>query len=193
MNWTTHSTPITPNITKYQIHQDKKILTFQNWINLMKTSQSFIHFYNDLLKNSKFEAFFWEVKPVTQDTLQDPFEFVLVNSTALKSIKADNLSFKKYFVSNKKVVSFPNLGGDAQLIVPTPDGDITNFSHLANFIRIPYNNTIVEFWEKVATQYEQAIGAQPKWLSTSGLGVHWLHVRIDSRPKYYQFQAYKHP
>jgi len=159
----------------------------------MKTSQSFIHFYNDLLKNSKFEAFFWEVKPVTQDTLQDPFEFVLVNSTALKSIKADNLSFKKYFVSNKKVVSFPNLGGDAQLIVPTPDGDITNFSHLANFIRIPYNNTIVEFWEKVATQYEQAIGAQPKWLSTSGLGVHWLHVRIDSRPKYYQFQAYKHP
>jgi len=29
------------------------------------------------------------------------------------------------------------------------------------------------------------------WLSTSGLGVGWLHVRLDSRPKYYTYEPYK--
>jgi hypothetical protein len=29
------------------------------------------------------------------------------------------------------------------------------------------------------------------WLSTSGLGVPWLHVRVDSDPKYYQHRPYR--
>ena len=29
-----------------------------------------------------------------------------------------------------------------------------------------------------------------RWLSTSGLAVHYLHVRIDKRPKYYNHQEY---
>ncbi|MDF9799652.1 hypothetical protein OKW21_004915 [Catalinimonas alkaloidigena] len=28
-------------------------------------------------------------------------------------------------------------------------------------------------------------------MSTSGLGVYWLHIRLDSRPKYYQFDPYR--
>jgi len=31
----------------------------------------------------------------------------------------------------------------------------------------------------------------PRWLSTSGLGVSYLHVRIDKRPKYYSFDEYR--
>lgn len=33
----------------------------------------------------------------------------------------------------------------------------------------------------------------PLWVSTSGLGVSWLHVRLDSRPKYYTYAPYKQP
>jgi hypothetical protein len=29
-----------------------------------------------------------------------------------------------------------------------------------------------------------------RWLSTSGLGISYLHVRIDKRPKYYSHQEY---
>lgn len=32
----------------------------------------------------------------------------------------------------------------------------------------------------------------PIWLSTSGLGVYWLHVRLDTRPKYYNHDEYKY-
>ena len=30
-----------------------------------------------------------------------------------------------------------------------------------------------------------------KWLSTHGLGVSYLHVRIDKYPKYYSFTEYR--
>ena len=34
---------------------------------------------------------------------------------------------------------------------------------------------------------------RPTWLSTEGSGVPWLHVRLDSRPKYYHHAAYAEP
>jgi hypothetical protein len=33
----------------------------------------------------------------------------------------------------------------------------------------------------------------PLWVSTSGLAVPWLHLRLDARPKYYGFEPYKRP
>jgi hypothetical protein len=32
--------------------------------------------------------------------------------------------------------------------------------------------------------------AKPVWFSTSGMGVAWLHFRLDERPKYYTFRAF---
>ena len=29
------------------------------------------------------------------------------------------------------------------------------------------------------------------WISTAGLGVPWVHVRLDRRPKYYQYDRYR--
>ncbi len=46
----------------------------------------------------------------------------------------------------------------------------------------------------VAVGALQSVRARSKdtlWLSTAGLGVDWLHVRIDSRPKYYRHGPYK--
>jgi len=34
-------------------------------------------------------------------------------------------------------------------------------------------------------------GGKTFWVSTSGLGVAWLHVRVDSKPKYYSHEAYR--
>jgi len=31
----------------------------------------------------------------------------------------------------------------------------------------------------------------PTWLSTAGGGVAWLHVRLDTRPKYYRYNPYR--
>jgi hypothetical protein len=37
---------------------------------------------------------------------------------------------------------------------------------------------------------QQRVSASPLWLSTAGMGVSWLHLRLDSRPKYYRHRSY---
>lgn len=157
----------------------------------MQVSNEFVLTFNQTLVDSTFGAFFWEVKPVDEHKLDDTFEFVLVNSSALLGIAQDEATFGKYFDKAEMVVSFPNIRGDAELVVPTPFSKHTEYAHLAKFIRSADEEQILAFWKLVASTYKIKIGRNTKWLSTSGLGVYWLHVRVDSRPKYYQHYEYK--
>jgi len=43
----------------------------------------------------------------------------------------------------------------------------------------------------VGAALERQLGAQPVWLNTSGLGIYWLHIRLDSSPKYYTHAPYR--
>jgi len=158
----------------------------------MLDSDETILLFNQTLQESKFEAYFWEVKPIQKQGLDQDFEFVLVNSESLKIVSANDSAFKQYFKENELVVNFPNLNGDANLIVPTPISKNTDYAHLATFVRTADDKQVLAFWKTVLMNYQQNIGGQTKWLSTSGLGVHWLHARIDSVPKYYQHLEYKH-
>jgi hypothetical protein len=38
----------------------------------------------------------------------------------------------------------------------------------------------------------KSLNGNTVWMSTSGLGVHWVHMRMDSNPKYYSHKPYKH-
>ena len=157
----------------------------------MVCSDDLILVFNQSLANSEFEAFFWEVKPVNNNSLNEDFEYVIVKSNSLARIAPNRSSFKKYFTTNETVVNFPNLRGDAELVVPVPYSNNTKYAHIADFVRTAEQVQILDFWKKVVTIYSDKIDNQNTWLSTSGLGVHWLHVRIDSKPKYYQHQEYK--
>ena len=116
--------------------------------------------------------------------------------------------FQEHFDScDKDVATFSNLGGDAHLVVPCPpteshsaSNDKQNYQniygHLAAFMKFNQNlDQIHNFWIQVAKTFEEQIQKRredsPIWLSTCGTGVYWLHVRLDSRPKYYSFQEYR--
>ncbi len=182
---------ISPTTTKYKILANQEPISYHSWISNLKNSTTFIDFFIDILKSSDHTAYFWEVKPVTKKQINEDFEFVLVKSNSLPNITADEYTFQKYFTAGEKVVSFPNLGGDAQLVVPTPLNNPSHYAHLASFVRNAPVNQVREFWKTTAAVYEKEIGKKTVWLSTAGLGVYWLHVRIDSRPKYYRFGEYK--
>lgn len=193
--WTIKSKILSPNqVTKYQILQDGKTMSVEEVVNHWKNTPIFRAFYNGILKDSSFEAFFWELPPMTTQTLQQDFEFVLVNSTALPRGRANKRAFQAYFDQhpNEQILSFPNLSGDAQMVVPTPQSSLQNYAHLANVVRNAPDNQLDELWRKIGEEYEKMLNQErPRWLSTAGLGVSWLHIRIDSRPKYYRFRAYK--
>ena len=106
-------------------------------------------------------------------------------------------NFQKYLKKcTDGVVSFSNLGKDAILIVPChlAHESPNPYTHLANFIRLGNERQIKSFWQEVARQMQKRLRVKQGkkvWISTCGLGVFWLHVRLDTSPKYYSYTAYR--
>lgn len=183
-------------IQQFTLTQSEKTLTYSEVIQLWKTSPNFRTFCTQLLKDSPYKAFFWETPPITLATQNQSFEFVLVESPALARVQPQPSAFETYFASsppNETVISFPNLGKDAQLVVPLPKSDFKHYPHFAQFLRFAPHGQTDRLWEMLGISIENRLSERPLWASTSGLGVYWLHIRLDSYPKYYQYQPYKRP
>lgn len=189
--WRAINIESTETNTKFIINEENESITCHRFLTLLKTSEEFRNFYNKYLAVSKFDAFFWENKPIAKHTLQNIYECNLINSDYLAERLPDFQTFSTRFKNDKSAVSFPNLGGDAQLIVPCPQKNHSVFTHIGSFVREADREQVNAFWKLVAKEALNCIGTEPSWLSTSGLGVFWLHVRIDSFPKYYQTEEYK--
>ncbi len=181
-------------IQKISILKSDKQVTYSEVIKLWEHDNSFRTFFISLLADAPMEAYFWETPPISRSTAEREFEFVLVDSPQLADIDPDPADFNKYFKSaTESVVTFPNLGKDALLVVPCPIANTVARTHLASFVREAPEFQQHLLWQTVGLSLKQRLNEreQPIWVSTSGLGVHWLHVRLDSRPKYYCFEPYK--
>ncbi len=165
---------------------------FADVLRLWRHDAAFRSFFISLLADAPFSAFRWETPPITAASAQRPFEFVLLDSPGLAQ-QPDRIAFADHFAAadGKSVVSFPNLGGDAILVVPCPAGPISAYGHVAAFVREAPEAQKHSLWELVGTVMQQQLGKTPIWLSTAGAGVSWLHVRLDRRPKYYGYAPYR--
>ena len=191
MNYSFQPSRLNDHTLKFKILADQSQLSYREVIELLIHSNAFKSKLTQVLCQLEFEGFFWEVKPVTQQQINNAFEFVVVQGNLLSRLKADSSHFQAYFTKDARVVSFYNLGRDAKLVVPCALGQSTNYAHLANFLRTGEERQIQEFWTEVGKNYKEMIGEEKLWLSTAGLGVHWLHIRLDKRPKYYRHKPYK--
>lgn len=142
------------------------------------------------MRDLPFDACVWECPPVTAASLSRPFECVFLSSPALAGIRPEPEVFAEHFRADHGVVTFWNLGGDAVLVAPCPADDGRDFSHLAQFVRAAAAEQQGALWQAVGEAMSVRVGAKPVWLSTAGHGVAWLHVRLDSSPKYYRHAAY---
>lgn len=150
------------------------------------------HFVS-LLRDAPYDAYFWETPALRRATLGQPFEFALVESPELARVRPEPEVFRAQFESgapDSTVLRFSNLGGDALLVVPRPLAAASAYAHLAAFVRGAPVAQVHALWQAAAEALEQRIGDRPIWLSTAGLGVSWLHLRLDSRPKYYRHLPY---
>jgi hypothetical protein len=147
--------------------------------------------FNALLAETPYAAFRWETPPITVATAVRPFEFALLDSPGLAQTP-DAIAFAEHFRQAPKdgVVEFSNLGRDAILVAPCPQGPLPAYGHLGTFVRHapePQKNAL---WRRVSTAMQHRLSNRPVWLSTAGAGVSWLHVRLDDRPKYYGYKPY---
>lgn len=173
----------------------------------LSTDRAFTLAWSKKLASAPYRAFFWETPAVTHKTSASiPFEFVTIPAEHLEGIEPDALPFQQYIGGDQRglggAVSFLSLGGDSTLVSPTADlqavrtGEQTKYAHIAAFVRGASDEQAVVFWQTVARTLNKVLdarGDEPTWVSTEGSGVSWLHVRLDSRPKYFHWAPYKQP
>lgn len=174
----------------------------------------------DIMKNAPYEAFRFETPGVSPNAMSlISFEFVLVKDSYLASFAStpDNATFAGFLSSpscidgskddNPAGCVFANLGGDATLVAPrdwspesSPSLYSSSYGHLANFVRGAPEEQVLKMWRTLGNVLKEKYldpellsseANKPKWFSTAGAGVAWLHFRIDSRPKYYHYVPYK--
>jgi hypothetical protein len=177
-------------VLKMAIELDSAPVSYADVLRRWQDDGGFRSFFISLLADSPYSAFRWETPPVTASTVQGPFELVLLDSPGLAS-RPDLEAFSEHFEAGAEVVVFPNLSGDATLVVPCPSGPASIYGHLAAFLRGAPESQKHALWARVGEAMEQRVGAVPVWLSTAGAGVSWLHVRLDDRPKYYGYAPYR--
>jgi hypothetical protein len=194
--WQTHRLESLPHLHKFQLTANSTPLTYAEVLALWESSEAFRTFFIALLASSPFTAFRWETPPLTVYTRHRPFEFVLHDAPRLPKT-GDPQAFAEHFnpqCLNAGALAFRNLGNDATLIVPTPLAAPSAYPHLAAFLRLAPVSQQHALWQLVAQTVQHHLSVSPLWLSTAGMGVPWLHIRLDSRPKYYGHVPYTtHP
>ena len=176
---------------KVAINFDSKPLSYRDVLRLWQQDSGFRSWFNNLLVQAPFPAFRWETPAVTVATVDRPFEYVLLERPGLER-DPDPDAFAEHFrrVQTESVVAFPNLGRDAMMIVPCPQGSLSAYSHLGAFVRQAPEPQRQALWQQVGASMQHRLNAQPVWLNTAGAGVAWLHIRLDDRPKYYGYRPY---
>lgn len=185
-----------PGTTRVVVEGERGLLAFSEVLELWESDERFRAQFLALWATAPYPAYQWETPGVTRANIGRLFECVFVDSVALAGEQADPRDFQEHFDAASRddgdsVASFENLGGDALLLAPCPIGPLDAYAHLAAFARGAPAEQGHRLLSCIARSMEARLGAEPVWLSTAGLGVPWVHVRLDSRPKYYRHGPYR--
>ena len=177
---------------RFAVNFDAHPASFADILRAWQDDAEFRSLFNAQLADVPYSAFRWETPPVTAATITRPFEFVLLDSPGLAR-HPDPEAFAEHFkaASEEGIAVFPNLGGDAVMVVPCPFTSPSAYGHLAAFVRQAPEAQWHALWRAVGEAMARRVGPRPVWLSTAGGGVSWLHVRLDDRPKYYGYGPYR--
>ncbi len=184
--------PLVPAAT--WITRGAERLTWRDVLRGFVETSAFRRAFLDYLAKSEMVGFCFETPCLRAADLDRDFEFVLVDAPELDRPGPDPDAFAEHFAagsSPSSIVVFPNLGGDAQLVVPTPLVGPEAYGHLAAFVRHAPEAQREALLESVAEETLRRVGERALWLNTAGHGVAWLHVRLDDRPKYVSHAPYR--
>ena len=177
----------------YRLFRDGENLSYMQVFELLAAGDSIIETMTNFLVDWN-QDFFWEHPQVSSDNYKSNYE-VSVIPTAAFDDRVENFSpFKSKFKITDQVKVFHNLRKDSLLIVPnTNEASDQNFITLRKFLQTAPNSLITRFWKTIGETMIEQISKNTDYcyLSTHGLGVLWLHVRIDQQPKYYHTKKYK--
>jgi hypothetical protein len=180
-----------PSVLRLSMTSEAVKPSFREVLKLWKDDEQFRDSFVRVLADAPLSAYRWECPPLTAANADRMFECVLLRCDGLDR-RPDIHAFAEFYSKDgsDSVVGFPSLGRDAYLIAPCPIADSNVYPHLAAFLRGAPRQQIHALWQCIGKEVESRLSDRPLWLSTAGMGVAWLHVRLDSRPKYYGHRPY---
>ncbi|ACH46891.1 unknown [Feldmannia species virus] len=128
---------------------------------------------------------FWETSRISADGSSTFKQKQVAASRDLPmSMVGDSSAFTKYLYGQTSPVSFYNLNRTAVLVAPPDTGK--NFAHLGLFYKNSTTQERKQLWRKVAEEIMKKIRkGESVYVSTHGTNIPWLHIRLDTVPKYY--------
>jgi hypothetical protein len=193
MTWTVEGSPPAGGSMTLRFARAGEPLSRGGFLDALAADPAFRQVLGDALRAAPFEAFCWETPPCAEGRLDLPFSCAVVTSPALAGYPSDSAPFGAHFHDRAPIATFESLGRDALLVAPSPQGDRACYAHLAAFLRGGPPAQIDAWWAALGVAARSRLAGAPIWVSTAGLGVAWLHGRVDSRPKYYRTRAYTSP
>lgn len=137
------------------------------------------------------KPFFWRTSVIDNSVDLPYHEEFIEDERFLSQTRQDLKAFNEHFISKKNIdkkyaIHFPNLSSDTTLVVPVPKKG-KNFINLFYFMKNASKIQQQELWKLVVKQAKTMLKKHKNiWISTHGLGVNYLHVRISNSPKYYE-------
>jgi hypothetical protein len=156
--------------------------TWPDVVDALRGDRGFRRSLAEQLRAVPYDAWFWECTRVSRGA----FECFVLDAPELAHTRADPRAFAAQLTA--PVNTFSSLGGYATLVAPSVTG---SYPHLAAFLRSAPDDQVDSLFEAIGRAIAGWSGPSPPWVSTAGMGVPWLHVRIDSRPKYFRHAAYR--
>jgi hypothetical protein len=150
-------------------------------------------FFIALLATSRFAAFRWETPPITSETEDRPFEFVLWDRSG-RTRNPDADRFAEHFLNaGDRTVVEVSMENEPLVVVPIPVGPLSAYCHLGAFVREAPEAQRHDLWKLVGKVMQHQIRARPFgsiWLS-AGFSVPWVHACLDTMPTSYRYEPYE--
>ncbi|HHH49514.1 MAG TPA: hypothetical protein ENK52_00890 [Saprospiraceae bacterium] len=180
------------NALRFRIKREESYLSFLEIFELWEHSVEFIRFYVSFLNSVDYLAYYWEHPALSNLYLNKRYECILQRSQPLDHLPINERAFSKYILKEDEVVDFMNLGKNARLIVPSKKSKQDIYNHLGKFLQLAKEDQIISLFHRIGHLIKKEIDIKKIiWLNTAGLGVIWLHIRLDTKPKYYKTANYK--
>ena len=169
-------------------HPRHDVLTWPHITTLLVQSPPFRLLWNQTWADLPTD-FMWKPVPIHPAfAMNHPF-FVAIAPSSFRS--ANSSAYRSHLNrlhSDQRVAIFPNLSGDAQLVVPEATGA---YGHIRAFCQLAPQPLWDDFWQSIGMLAQEAIENQSSiWCNTHGHGVPWMHVRFDPTHKYAAFPPY---
>jgi len=155
-------------------------LSFADGIKRLQNDKKFRKRVIDDIKNIPFDEYYIYLGTI-QNNKCDDFKILIKQGSGFG--RANSKPFEKYL--KKDINVFTNLDKTCILISPKKRSNISTevYANIGTFMKAAPIAQIDNLFKIVAKEVLKK-PFENIWVSTHGHGVGWLHIRIDSKPKY---------